>query len=79
MDFTSTATSKGEEEPDELVDLDTMHCTKTALGKVNLPLKAHFVPGKVVNVQCNGGSWEGHAMGRFIIPDVVGVEIVYAG
>ena len=28
----------------------TMHCTESALGKVSLPPKAHFVPGKVVHV-----------------------------
>ena len=39
-----------------LVDLDTMYCTETALGKVSLPPKAYFVLGKAVHMQFNGGS-----------------------
>ena len=49
LDFPSSSTGKWEDEPDELVDLDAMHCAKSALGKVSLPAKAHFVPGKVVH------------------------------
>ena len=33
-----------------------MHCAKSALGKVILPPKAHFVPGKAVHVQFDGRS-----------------------
>ena len=49
--------SKWEDEPDEpdeldeLVDLDSMHYAEFALGKVSLPLKACFFPGKAVHVQ----------------------------
>ena len=39
-----------EDEPDNLVDLDAMHCTESALGKVSLPPKAYYVLGKVVHV-----------------------------
>ena len=45
-----------EDEPDELVDIHAMHCTKSALGKVTLPPKAHFVMGKVVHVHFDGNS-----------------------
>ena len=41
---------KWEDKPDDPVDLDTMHCAKSALGKVSLPPKAHFVLGKVMHV-----------------------------
>ena len=45
---------------DEQVDLDTMHCNKTALGKASLPLRACFMQGKAsrkaVHVQFSGGS-----------------------
>ena len=44
------------DELDNLVDLDEMHSTDFALGKVSLPPKARFVPGKVVHVQFDGGS-----------------------
>ena len=50
LDFPSSTVGKWEDEPDEPVDLDTMHCTKSALGKVSLPPKACFVLGKVVHV-----------------------------
>ena len=56
LGFTSTATGKWEDEPDELVDLDAMCCIEFALGKVSLPLKANFVLGKAVQVQFDGGS-----------------------
>ena len=56
-----------------------MHCTKTALGRVSLTPELCFVPGKVVHMQFDSGSQEGHAMGRFIIPDVDGMEIIQAG
>ena len=44
------------EQLDDPVDLDNMHCTESALGKVSLPPKARFVPGKAVHVQFDGGS-----------------------
>ena len=50
LDFTSSTTGKWGDKPDEPVDLDAMHCAESALGKVSLPPKAHFVPGKVVHV-----------------------------
>ena len=50
LDFPSSTSGKWEDEPDDPVDLDAMHCTESALGKVNLPPKPHFVPGKVVHV-----------------------------
>ena len=50
LDFPSSTAGEWEDEPDEPVDLDVMHCTESALGKVSLPPKAHFVPGKVENV-----------------------------
>ena len=50
LDFPSSTTGKWEDEPDEPVALDTMHCTKFTLGKVSLPPKAHFVLGKAVHV-----------------------------
>ena len=55
--WTSQAATPGEwEQLDDPVDLDDMHCTESALGKVSLPPKARFVPGKVVHVQFDGGS-----------------------
>ena len=50
LDFPSSTTDKWEDKPDKLVDLDTIHCTKCALGKVSLPPMARFVPGKAVHV-----------------------------
>ena len=53
LDFSSSTVGKWEDEedePDEPVNLDAMHCTESALGKVSLPPKACFVPGKVVHV-----------------------------
>ena len=50
LDFPSSTVGKWEDEPDEPVDLDAMHCAETAVGKVSLPPKACFVPGKVVHV-----------------------------
>ena len=51
LDFTSRAIAKWEDEPDEPVDLEAMHCTESTLGKVSFPPKAYFIPGKVVHVQ----------------------------
>ena len=47
--MTSTM-GKWEDEPDEPVDMDAMHCAEFALGKVSLPPKARFVLGKAVHV-----------------------------
>ena len=55
LDFPSNTMGEWDE-PDNPVDLDNMHSTKSALGKVSLPLKACFVPGKAVHVQFDGGS-----------------------
>ena len=73
--MTSTM-GKWEDEPDEPVDMDAMHCAEFALGKVSLPPKVCFVPGKVVHVQFDGGSYKGHATGGLIILDMDGVEII---
>ena len=48
LDFPGSTT--GWDKPDNPVDLDDMHCAESALGKVSLPPKAHFVPGKAVHV-----------------------------
>ena len=50
LDFLSSTTVEWEDKPDDPVDLDSMHCTESALGKVSLLPKAHFVPDKVVHV-----------------------------
>ena len=50
LDFPSSTVGKWEDGLDNPVDLDAMHCAESALGKVSLPPKAHFVPGKVVHV-----------------------------
>ena len=50
LDFPSSTTGKWEDELDDPVDLDNMHCTKSALGKVSLPPKACFIPCKAVHV-----------------------------
>ena len=53
LDFPSSTVGEWEDEPDEpddLVDLDTMHCAQSAIDKVHLPPKARFVPGKAVHV-----------------------------
>ena len=55
LDFPSSTMGKWNE-PDDLVDLDDMHSTESALGKVSLPPKACFVPGKAVHVQFDGRS-----------------------
>ena len=55
LDFPNSTTGKWNE-LDDPVDLDAMHCAESALGKVSLPPKACFVPGKVVHVQFDGGS-----------------------
>ena len=47
---------KWEDELDEPVDLDAMHCTESALGKVSLSLKANLVLGKAVHAQFDGSS-----------------------
>ena len=56
LGFTISTKGKWEDEPDELVDLDTMHCAKSTLGKVSLSPKAHFALGKVVHVHFDGRS-----------------------
>ena len=50
LDFPSSTMGKWEDEPDDSVDLDNMHCTESALHKVSLPPKACFVPGKAMHV-----------------------------
>ena len=55
LDFLSSTVGKWDE-PDNPVDLDNMHCTESALGKVSLPPKACFALGKVVHVQFDGRS-----------------------
>ena len=50
LDLPSSTTGEWEEELDNPVDMDNMHCTESALGKVSLPPKACFVPGKAVHV-----------------------------
>ena len=55
LDFPSSTAGKWDE-PDDPVDLDNMHSSESALGKVGLPPKAHFVPGKVVHVHFDSGS-----------------------
>ena len=49
LDFPSSTVGKWDE-PDDLVDLDDMHCTESDLGKVSLPPKARFILGKVVHM-----------------------------
>ena len=48
LDFPSSTAGEWDE-PDDPIDLYNMHCTESALGKVSLPPKACFVPGKVVH------------------------------
>ena len=55
LDFPSSTMGKWDELNDP-VNLDDMHSTKSALGKVSLPPKACFVPGKAVHMQFDGGS-----------------------
>ena len=50
LDFPSHTAGKWEDEPDNPVYLDNMHCTESALGNVSLPPKACFVLGKLVHV-----------------------------
>ena len=78
LDFPSS-TAGGWDEPYNPVDLDDMYSTKSALGQVNLPPKACFVPSKAVHVQFDGGSQEGHPMGGFMILDTDGKEAIWAG
>ena len=56
LDFTSSTVGKWEDEPEDPVELNAMHCTNSALVKVSLPLKACFILGKAVHVQFDGGS-----------------------
>ena len=50
LNFPSSTTGKWEDEPDEPIDLDAMHCAESALGNVSIPPKACFVLGKVVHI-----------------------------
>ena len=50
LDFPSSTTGEWEDEPDDAVDLDAMHCAKSAQGKLSLPPKASFVLCKAVHV-----------------------------
>ena len=50
LDFPSSTACKWEDEPDNPVDLDAMHCAEYALGKMSLPPKACFVLRKLVHV-----------------------------
>ena len=50
LDFPSSTAGEWEHELDNPVNLDDMHCTESALGKVSFPPKACFVPGKAVHV-----------------------------
>ena len=47
---------KWKDKPDKPVDLDAMNCAKSALGKVSLPPKACFVPGKAMYGHYDGRS-----------------------
>ena len=55
LDFPSSTTGKWDY-LDNAVDLYNMHSAESALGKVTLPPKACFVPGKAVHVQFDGRS-----------------------
>ena len=55
LDFLSSTAGEWDE-LDNPVDLDDMYSTESALGKVSLPPKACFVPGRAVHVQFDGGS-----------------------
>ena len=77
LDFTSSTMGEWEDKPEDPVGLDTMHCTESTLGKVSLPLKACFIPGKAGAYAASTAyprKW--HAMGGFIILDVDGVEVL---
>ena len=50
LDFPSSTAGDWEDEPDNPIDLDPMHCAESALSKVSLPPRARFVSGKVVHV-----------------------------
>ena len=56
-----------------------MHCTKTALNNVNLPPKACFVLDKAVHARFDGGAYEGHTVGGFMILDANATDIIWAG
>ena len=56
LDFTSSSIGKWEDDPNKLVDLDTMQCTESTLSKVSLSPRAYFVLGKAVYEQFNGDS-----------------------
>ena len=49
LDFPSSTVGKWDE-PGDPVDLDNMHCAESALGKVSLPPRVHFVLGKAVHL-----------------------------
>ena len=78
LNFSGNTAGKWEDEPDKLVDLDTMHCTETALVKVSLPLKAWFVLVTAIHMQFDGGSQEGHNTCCFVILDMGGMKIIQA-
>ena len=50
LGLTSSTVGEWGDEPNEPVDLDAMHCAESALGKVSLTPKAHFVLGEAVHV-----------------------------
>ena len=56
LDLTNSVAGIWEDEPDEPVDLDDMHCAKSTLDKFSLLLKACFVMCKAVYVQFDSGS-----------------------
>ena len=79
LNFTSSPVGEWEDDPDDPDDLDAIHCAKPGLGKVSLPAKACFVLGKAEHVHFYKSSWQGHAIGGFMILDVDGVEITWDG
>ena len=50
LDSTSSTVGEWEDELNELVDLDAIQCTKSALGKMSLLPKAHFVLDEEMHV-----------------------------
>ena len=55
LDLPSSNMGKWEDESEKPMNLDAMHCTETALGRVSLPPRVCFVSGKAVYMQFDGG------------------------
>ena len=55
LEFPSSAAAKWKDKSGKPIDLETMHCTKTILGRICLLLNLYFLLEKAVHMLFNGG------------------------